>query len=486
MALDVLHLKPAIVHDRFVMNSWGVEERQGRASMAYRMLVVDDKANMREMLASTFSDRGFVVTEASNGLDAISLVREQVYDIVITDLSMPGENGIAVLRAAREVSPDTHVIIITAFGTIDTAVEAMRLGASDFITKPFNIAVMEHKVETLFRQEPAQPEAGRPPKTWLHPSIQHMVGTSAQTKSVLKMIEKIAPSRSSVLIIGPTGTGKELVARAIHDSSPRRDRPFVALNCAALAPGVLESELFGHEKGSFTGATERRIGRFEKAHTGTLFLDEVGEIDVGIQTKLLRVLQSGEFERVGGTQTIKVDVRIVAATNRDLTEAIQKGLFREDFYYRLKVFSLTILPLRNRRDDIPALIDHFLRKFSIEMNKEVHGVDDDVIEFFLRYPWPGNVRELENILERGVVLAEGPTITRNELPQEILYTLADVETTPVSTPEGSSLIERTDQLESELIRGALERYHWNKTKAADHLGLKRTTLQYKIKKYGLE
>jgi two-component system NtrC family response regulator len=486
MALDALHLKPAIVHDRFVMSSWGVEERQGRAGMAYRMLVVDDKANMREMLASTFSERGFVVTEASNGLDAISLVREQVYDIVITDLSMPGENGIAVLRAAREVSPDTHVIIITAFGTIDTAVEAMRLGASDFITKPFNIAVMEHKVETLFRQEPAQPEAGRPSKTWLHPSIQHMVGTSAQTKSVLKMIEKIAPSRSSVLIIGPTGTGKELVARAIHDSSPRRDRPFVALNCAALAPGVLESELFGHEKGSFTGATERRIGRFEKAHTGTLFLDEVGEIDAGIQTKLLRVLQSGEFERVGGTQTIKVDVRIVAATNRDLTEAIQRGLFREDFYYRLKVFSLVILPLRNRRDDIPALIDHFLRKFSIEMNKEVHGVDDDVIEFFLRYPWPGNVRELENILERAVVLAEGPTITRNELPQEILYTPADVETTPVPTPEGSSLIDRTDQLESELIRGALERYHWNKTKAAEHLGLKRTTLQYKIKKYGLE
>jgi two-component system NtrC family response regulator len=457
--------------------------------MAYRMLVVDDKASMREMLSSAFSDRGFIVTQASNGLDAIALIREQEFDVVITDFNMPGENGIGVLRAARETTPDTHVFIITAFGTIDTAVEAMRLGARDFITKPFKIAEMEHKVDMLFKEEQAEKESQKPTKTWLHPSVQRMVGTSMQTKSVLKMIEKIAPSRSSVLITGPTGTGKELVARAIHDASPRRDRPFVALNCAALAPGVLESELFGHEKGSFTGAIDRRIGRFEKAHTGTLFLDEVGEIDVGIQTKLLRVLQSGDFERVGGAQTMHVDVRIVAATNRDLTDAIQKGFFREDFYYRLKVFSLIIEPLRNRRDDIPSLIDHFLRKYSLEMEKEVTSVDDEVIEFFLHYPWPGNVRELENIMERAVVLTEGPTITRNEIPQEILYTPADVQPMPgppQPPPDASSLIEQTDQLEAELIRSALERYHWNKTKAADQLGLKRTTLQYKIKKYGLE
>lgn len=455
--------------------------------MALRMLVVDDKANMRDMLASTFSDRGFIVTQASNGLDAIGLLREQPFDVVITDYNMPGENGLGVLRAAREIAPDTHVILITAFGTIDIAVEAMRLGARDFITKPFKLAEMELKVDLLFREEEPKPEADKPAKTWLHPSIQTMVGTSAQTKNTLKLIEKIAPSKSSVLITGPTGTGKELVARAIHDASSRRDRPFVALNCAALAPGVLESELFGHEKGSFTGATDRRIGRFEKAHTGTLFLDEVGEIDVGIQTKLLRVLQSGEFERVGGAQTIRVDVRIVAATNRDLTDAIQKGFFREDFYYRLKVFSLTIEPLRNRRDDIPALIDHFLRKFSIEMNKEVTAVDDAVMEFFLRYPWPGNVRELENIMERAVVLAESPAITKDEIPQDLLFTPADVPPPMLPQPsDASTLIEQTDQLESELIRGALEKYRWNKTKAADHLGLKRTTLQYKIKKYGLE
>jgi len=458
--------------------------------MSRRMLLEDDKASMREMLASAFSERDFIVTQASNGLDAINLIREQPFDVIITDLSMPGETGIGVLRAAREVAPDTHVIIITAFGTIETAVEAMRLGARDFIRKPFQITEIEHKVDVILREGEAEHEAEREgPKrarTWLHPSVQQIVGTSVQTKNLLKMIQRIGPSKSAVLITGPTGTGKELVARAIHDSSPRRDRPFVALNCSALAPGVLESELFGHEKGAFTGATDRRIGRFEKAHTGTLFLDEVGEIDPGIQTKLLRVLQSGEFERVGGAQTIKVDVRIVAATNRDLLEAIQKGLFREDFYYRLKVFSLNMEPLKNRRDDIPALIDHFLRKFSLEMGKEITGVDDDVIDFFLRYSWPGNVRELENILERAVVLAENSVITRNELPQELLFTPAESRPEPVPAPDTASLIERTDQLELELIKGALERFHWNKTKAAEHLGLKRTTLQYKIKKYGLE
>jgi DNA-binding NtrC family response regulator len=454
--------------------------------MLRRMLVADDKATMREMLAETFTERGFAVTQASNGLDAISLIRDQPFDVVITDYNMPGENGIAVLRAAREVAPDTHVFIITAFGTVETAVEAMRLGARDYILKPFKLAEMEHKVEMALREDKGDRGVPPPTKTWLHPAVQHMVGTSAQTRQLLKMIEKIGPGRGSVLITGPTGTGKELVAHAIHDASRRRDKPFVTLNCAALAPGVLESELFGHEKGAFTGAGERRIGRFERAHTGTLFLDEVGEIDPGIQTKLLRVLQSGEFERVGGTQTIRVDVRVLAATNRDLSEAIAQGRFREDFYYRLNVFSLRVEPLRNRRDDIPGLIDHFLKRLSIEVGTEIRGVDDEVMGFFLRYPWPGNIRELENILERAVVLAEDPVITRNELPQELLFTLGNAEPVSAPPPENVSIIERTDRLECELIKGALERFHWNKTKAAEHLGLKRTTLQYKIKKYGLE
>ena len=452
--------------------------------MSARMLVVDDKAEMREMLATAFSERNFTVAQASNGLDAISMLNDQAFDIVITDLNMPGADGLEVLRAARQAAPDTPVILITAYGTVQTAVEAMRLGAKDFIAKPFKIAELELKVDMVMRESDEAP--AKPAKTWMHPSVQRMVGTSAHTKQLLKMIEKIAPSKSSVLITGPTGTGKELVARAIHDASPRRDKPFIALNCAALAPGVLESELFGHEKGSFTGASERRIGRFERADKGSLFLDEIGEIDPNIQTKLLRVLQDSVFERVGGTQTIKVDVRIVAATNSDLTEAIREGTFREDIYYRLKVFSLNVAPLRSRRDDIPALVDHFLRKFGLEMNKDVTAVDDEVMEFLMRYPWPGNVRELENVMERAVVLAEGSAITRDELPQELLFNQEDISPRPTPIANGASLIERTDEMERELIRGALERFRWNKTKAADHLGLKRTTLQYKIKKYGLE
>lgn len=461
-----------------------MESETDTPAVAPRMLVVDDKANMRELLETAFSERGFDVTTASSGDEAIDLLSERLFDVVITDLSMPGKDGLAVLKASKSIAADTEVIIITAYGTIETAVEAMRLGACDFITKPFKLAEIERKVEKLLRR--TRTASNQPIQTWIHPSVQHLVGSSAQTKQLMKMITRIAPSKSSVLITGPSGVGKELVARAIHEASPRRDRPFVALNCAALATGVLESELFGHEKGAFTGATGRRIGRFEKAHTGTLFLDEVGEIDPAIQTKLLRVLQQGEFERVGGIETIKVDTRIVAATNRDLLEAIREGAFREDFYYRLKVFSLEVPALRERRDDIPILVDHFLRRFSLELGKEVFEIDDEVMGIFLNYPWPGNVRELENVIERAIVLAEGNSITREELPPELLGAEEPPETSGLPEDVTGSLIERTDRLESELIRGALERFRWNKTKAAEHLGLKRTTLQYKIKKYGLE
>ena len=452
---------------------------------APRMLVVDDKANIRALLETAFVERGFDVVTASTGEEAIDLISGQPFDIILTDLNMPGKSGMDVLKAAKATTPDTEVIIITAYGAIDTAVEAMRLGAHDFITKPFKLNEIERKVDKIVRKFQAQTPA-QPIQTWIHPSVQHFVGSSAQSRQLMKMILRIAPSKSAVLITGPSGVGKELVAKAIHEASPRRDHPFIALNCAALAPGILESELFGHEKGAFTGAAARRIGRFERAHTGTLFLDEVGEIDPAIQTKLLRVLQQGEFERVGGSETIRVDVRIVAATNRDLREAIAHGSFREDFYYRLNVFSLHVPPLAERRDDIPALIDHFLRKFSMELNKEVYEVDDDVIGIFLNYPWPGNVRELENVIERAVVLAESERITRDELPPELLR--ADAQLPSITAPRDSSgsLIEHTDRLERELILGALEKFRWNRTKAAEHLGLKRTTLQYKIKKYGLE
>ncbi|MCC6697391.1 MAG: sigma-54-dependent Fis family transcriptional regulator [Candidatus Hydrogenedentes bacterium] len=444
------------------------------------MLVVDDEAGLRDVLEQNFRDRGFRVTAVSNGAKAIQLIERQPFDVIITDLKMPEKDGIAVLRAARATPFDSPVIILTGYATIETAVEAMRLGARDFISKPFKLAEIELKVEKVlaFRKPPppTRPKTGE----------RRMVGDSPATRQLLRMIQKIGPSRSSVLITGPSGTGKELVARAIHDASPRKDRPFVALNCAALAPGVLESELFGHERGAFTGAEKQRIGRFEMAHTGTLFLDEVGEIDPNIQTKLLRVLQEGEFERVGGVLPVKVDVRIVAATNRDLREAISAGTFREDFYYRLNVFSLKVEPLRNRADDIPALIDHFLQRFSREQEKDVSVVDDDVLSFFMHYPWPGNVRELENVLERAVVLAEGNAVSREDIPPEMFFMQDEIQPEEYLAPDTSSLAERTDQLESQMIAAALERFHWNKTKAAEHLGLKRTTLQYKIRKYGLE
>ena len=438
------------------------------------------------MLEAAFADHGYAVETAGNGAEAIVKLQASPFDIVITDMNMPEGTGLDVLRAAKAVSSDTEVIIVTAYGTIDTAVEAMRLGAYDFVTKPFRLSDIERKVGRILRGRGA--EKTRPAQTWIHPSVQHMIGASAQIRKLMKLIIKIAPSNSSVLITGPSGVGKELVARAIHEASGRRDNPFVALNCAALASGVLESELFGHEKGAFTGADSRYVGRFEKAHTGTLFLDEVGEIDPQIQTKLLRVLQEGELERVGGGDPLKVDVRIVAATNRDLREAIEEGSFREDFYYRLNVFSLEVSALRERRDDIPALVDHFLRKFSLELGKEVLEVEDDVMGVLLNYSWPGNVRELENTIERAVVLCDGDCITRDELPPHMLQVVTmehPISLPSLAIPEGS-LIERTDRLESDLIQGALERFRWNKTKAAEHLGLKRTTLQYKIKKYGLE
>ncbi len=451
----------------------------------HRILVVDDKANMRQMLETAFTDLGYGVDTAANGQEAIALISKHRYAVVISDMNMPESSGLEVLRTAKSVSDETAVIIVTAFGTIDTAVEAMRLGAYDFVTKPFRLEDMERKVARFLRSR--QGNNLPPAQTWIHPSVQHMVGASAQIRRLMKLIVKVAPTNSSVLITGPSGVGKELVARAIHEASARRDQAFVALNCAALAPGVLESELFGHEKGAFTGAEDQRLGRFEKAHKGTLFLDEVGEIDPRIQTKLLRVLQEGEVERVGGGEPMKIDVRIVAATNRDLREAIAEGTFREDFYYRLNVFSLEVSGLRERRDDIPALVDHFLRKFSLELGKEVLSVDDDVIGILLSYPWPGNVRELENTIERAVVLAETDSVTRDDLPPHMLQTAStEPEAVPIpNRPEGS-LIEKTDRLESDLIQGALERFRWNKTKAAEHLGLKRTTLQYKIKKYGLE
>lgn len=457
-----------------------------------KILVVDDKESMRLLLSGAFEELGFTVVLADSGEEAIDRITHENFHIVITDLNMPGKTGIDVLRYCKSISPETEVVIITGYGTIEIAVEAMRLGAHDFITKPFELAVLQNKIVKLAKH--IQMKNTTRAQTWIHPSVRHLVGESAQTRQLRQLIVRVAPTKSSVLITGPSGVGKELVARALHEASPRRDGPFVALNCAALATNLLESELFGHEKGAFTGATTRRIGRFERAHKGTLFLDEVGEIDPAIQVKLLRFLQEGEFERVGGSDTIRVDVRIIAATNKDLKQAIAQGTFREDFYYRLNVIPIYVPPLRERPDDIPALVDHFLHRFSIELNKEVYEVDDEVIGIFMRYPWPGNVRELENVIERAVVLCQGNSISVEELPTELVH-YAELKNTSTSTTnmedqssldDTVALMKYTERIEREMILRALEKFHWNKTKVAEHLGIKRTTLQYKIKKLGLE
>jgi DNA-binding NtrC family response regulator len=453
-----------------------------------KMLVVDDEPGMRQLLQSAFQERGFEVVVASNGDRAVDQLANAHYDLVITDLKMPGRDGFGVLRAVKGVSADTKVIIITAYGSIEKAVEAMQMGAADFIAKPFKLAEIELKVDKLIKRQNGAAKAAAGGNGSVSANApKAIVGESEQTREVLRMVDKIGPSKSSVLIVGPSGTGKELVAKAIHDASPRKDKPFIALNCASLAHGILESELFGHEKGAFTGADSQFVGRFERAHGGTLFLDEVGEIDPGIQTKLLRVLQEGEFERVGGARPISVDVRIVAATNRDLRNAIRVGEFREDFFYRLNVFSIGLEPLRRRTADIPVLVEYFLEKFSKETGKDVTEIDNDVLNFFLQYPWPGNVRELENVIERAVVLSEEGIITRRDLPPEMYYVPDEDDDGPEPMPsDRKSLVERTDKLEREMIAAALEEFHWNKTKTAKHLGLKRTTLQYKIRKYELE
>jgi DNA-binding NtrC family response regulator len=444
-----------------------------------RILVVDDEVNARTALAELLRDKGFDVEMAADAFKAIGKFESFAPQVVVTDLKMPGMDGIELIKKLRAEADPPAVVVMTAFGAVETAVDAMRAGAADYLSKPINLnellVVLDRVLETeQLRRETRQLRARV--RDRVAPS--NMIGVAPPMQRVFEVIDQVAPSKATVLITGESGTGKELVANAIHQRSPRANGPFVKLHCAALAESLLESELFGHEKGSFTGAMGRKDGRFSIADGGTLFLDEIGEISPAIQVKLLRFLQEHEFERVGGTQTIKVDVRIIAATNRNLREEVAKGRFREDLYYRLNVVALEMPPLRDRRGDIPALAKFFLDKLMVANNKQLDDFAPQTLDLLCAYDWPGNVRELENALERAVVLAAaGSKIEPRHLPP----TIRPVASFPPGMPviPGASMAE----LERYAILETLKSVGGATSKAAEILGISARTIQYRLHQY---
>ncbi len=453
-----------------------------------RILVVEDKESMRRMLKETLEGAGYSVTEASDGQEAIKLISILRFDLILTDLRLPKKDGMAVLKATREVDPQSPVILMTAYGDIETAVRAMKEGAYDFIPKPFDsdylLFLIERALErqrllaeNLILREEFAAKLGFP----------KIVGVSRGIREVSSLVQKVASSPATVLLMGESGTGKELFARAIHQMSERRVRPFIAINCAAIPETLLESELFGHEKGAFTGAVSLKQGKFELADGGSLFLDEIGDLSLAVQAKLLRVLQDGSFERVGGTKTIRVDVRIIAATNTDLALAVKERRFREDLFFRLNVFPVTIPPLRERPEDVPPLVEHFLTKFNSEMRKNIKGISPEALQVLKEYHWPGNVRELQNFVERAVILCQGTQLLPEQFP---LSYKKEPEARDLRISLHGSLHEvstRASHLaEKVLIQRTLEETHGNKARAADILQVSYKTLLNKIKEYGIE
>jgi len=440
-----------------------------------KILVVDDEAAIRESLCDWLSDVGYEVLTAENGPQALEIIEREKLGIVITDLVMPGMDGIELMKTAKNILPNIEVIIITAYGSIPTAISAMREGAYDYIEKPFCPERAELLIEKLVeRQKLVEENLSLHQKLEEHYRFENIITKSPKMQQVIEVIKIVAKSNATVLIIGDSGTGKELVARAIHSQSHRRSRPFVAISCTALAESLLESELFGHEKGAFTGAYAQKKGKFEAANRGSLFLDEIGEMSANIQVHLLRVLEEKEFARVGGNELIKVDVRIISATNKDMKKAIASGEFREDLYYRLNVVSIELPPLRERREDIPLLAQHFLKKFTIENQKEITGFSPEATDFLLKYEWPGNVRELENTIERAVILAQNPSIKMADMSQENMPLAR-------SAPVRGNLKE----IEKNYILETLTQSQGNYRKTARLLGISRMTLYNKVRTYGI-
>ena len=448
------------------------------------ILIADDHKSTCEGLALALEAKGYSTQIALDGETAIELVRQHFFDLAIVDIRMPKQNGIQVLEAVKATSPETTVIMMTAFGTIDIAVEAMQKGAVDFITKPYKLEQIELKIDRALQQTRVSMENQYlREELGIRYNLDDVIGESPKMQSVYAKVQMVAATNSTVLIMGESGTGKELIARAIHQHSQRKERAFIRVNCAALAEGILESELFGHEKGAFTNAVRQKPGRFELANEGTLFLDEVGDLPLSTQVKLLRVLQEREFERVGGTKTISVDVRLLAASNRDLPSLIRAGRFREDLYYRLNVVPIEIPPLRERREDIPLLVAHFLRKYNAETGKRISEIHPDVMGMLSAYSWPGNVRELENAIERAVVLARGSVLTTENLlltAQQLHQDRDDL-----SSSREAKFTEMVEAFEKKLIWDAYLEAGRIKAEAAKLLGIKRSTFRYKFDKYKL-
>lgn len=449
-----------------------------------KILVVDDEKGMRDLLSKVLKKEGYQVFVAQDGEEGLEVIKNQSIDIVIADLDMPVMNGIEMIKHAKAFDPSLTIIIITAYASMESAIEALKLGAYDYLIKPFNIEQVKLTVKKAFERLCLISQ-----NTYLKSELEEalyfpgVIGKSEKMQKVLDLIKAVSPTDSLVLIEGESGTGKELVAKAIHENSNRKDYPFVVLNCGALSEGILESELFGHERGSFSGAFTQRKGKFEIAHKGTLFIDEIGEMSLSAQTRLLRVLQEKEFERVGGNFTIKVDVRIIAATNKNLQKEVKDGKFREDLFFRLNVFKIALPPLRERKEDIAELSKHFLEKLSKNLNKNITEFSPEAIKILKSYNWPGNIRELQNVIERAVVLCTGNIITPRELPEDLVQ---NGETSNIAHIfENETLDEALERIEKNLIIKALKKNAYSQTRTAENLGIKRTTLRYKLEKYGL-
>src|ERR1700730_6895232 len=445
------------------------------------ILIVEDEAKMRRLLELNLAEEGFTILSAGDAETGLKLLRENSVDLVVTDLKLPGMNGLEFLQTVKHQNAALPVIVMTAFGTVETAVEAMKAGASDYVLKPFSLAEMRmviHKeldVHKLREENRSLREALG--KRYAHPNV---VARSPKMQEVLATVERVAPTNSTVLLGGESGVGKDLIARAIHEKSRRARGPFIKINSSAIPESLLESELFGYEKGAFTGANSSKPGKFELADKGTLFLDEIGDVPPAIQVKLLRVLQEREFERLGGTRTIKVDVRLIAATNRDLRAALEEGTFREDLYYRLNVVPIDIAPLREHKEDIPDLANLFISRFSAESDKPIAAITPEAMQILVNYHWPGNVRELQNILERACALAKGTTLDASDIHIDSRPARA-ADSANHFLPDGMTL----EQWDDEMIQEALKRANGNKSQAARLLGLSRNALRYRLSKIGI-